>query len=192
MLENNSFDRMLGSMKAVYPSLEGVDPSAEPSTNPDFPDASHLFAQLPDADFNVAQDRGHELDDALRQIHAGVPGSSPISYSIVPTAPSDEKYQIMAYFKKGELPVLHTLAENFLICDHWFSSVPGPTWPIAFSSTAALLGHVDMPNGFFHPGVRRMRMHWCSFLAQAASRRTLKGIVRGSRLLINADERGIQ
>ena len=109
MLENNSFDRMLGCMKAVFPDLEGVDPNAEPSTNPDFPDASHLFGQLPDAGFTVAQDPPHDLDDALRQIHAGCSGFVSDFVQHCPTAPEDERYQIMAYFKKGDLPVLHTL-----------------------------------------------------------------------------------
>jgi phospholipase C len=26
-------------------------------------------------------------------------------------------------------PVLYSLATNFVLCDHWFSSLPGPTWP---------------------------------------------------------------
>jgi len=30
------------------------------------------------------------------------------------------------------VPVLTTLARNFTVCDHWFSSVPGPTWPNRF------------------------------------------------------------
>ena len=46
MLENNSFDRMLGCMKGLYPDLEGVDAAMEPLTNPDFPDPTHLFGQL--------------------------------------------------------------------------------------------------------------------------------------------------
>jgi len=154
MLENNSFDRMLGCMKTVYPEMEGVEPDATPNENPDFPDASHLFAQLPDADDTVAQDPGHELDDVLRQIHDGCSGFVTDFSQHCPTAPESEKYQIMAYFKKGELPVLHTLGENFLICDHWFSSVPGPTWPNRFFvHSGTSLGHVDMPNGFFHPSL---------------------------------------
>jgi len=154
MLENNSFDRMLGCMKVVYPTLEGVDPTAEPSRNPDFPDPRHFFGQLPVAQHSVAQDPGHELDDALRQIHEKNSGFVADFVQHCPTAPKDERYQIMAYFQRGELPVLHKLAEHFLICDHWFSSVPGPTWPNRFFvHSGTSLGHVDMPNGFFHPGI---------------------------------------
>lgn len=68
MFENNSFDRMLGCMKAVYATLDRVD-LAGTFANPDFPDANKLFAQLKDATFNISADPGHELDDVLRQIY---------------------------------------------------------------------------------------------------------------------------
>src|SRR6185312_14173098 len=29
----------------------------------------------------------------------------------------------------ARLPALATLAREFAVCDHWYSSVPGPTWP---------------------------------------------------------------
>jgi phospholipase C len=31
-----------------------------------------------------------------------------------------------------QLPVIHQLASEFAICDAWFSSLPGPTWPNRF------------------------------------------------------------
>ena len=31
-----------------------------------------------------------------------------------------------------QLPVIYQLATEFAICDHWFSSIPGPTWPNRF------------------------------------------------------------
>jgi phospholipase C len=154
MLENNSFDRMLGCMREKYPQLEGVDPAA-PFTNPDYPDASHLFAQLPDASRAVPVDPGHDFDDVLRQVHGGdCKGFVSEFAQSKPQAPVSERQQIMSYFQRGGLPVLHSLAEQFLICDHWFSSVPGPTWPNRlFVHSGTSLGHVDMPSGIFHPGL---------------------------------------
>lgn len=29
----------------------------------------------------------------------------------------------------SQIPNLYTLAQNFALCDNWFSSMPGPTWP---------------------------------------------------------------
>ena len=43
-----------------------------------------------------------------------------------------KRQEILNYFPRGSLPALHQLADNFLICDHWFSSVPGPTWANRF------------------------------------------------------------
>jgi phospholipase C len=35
----------------------------------------------------------------------------------------------MNCFEPVQLPVLSTLAQNFVLCDHWFADVPGPTMP---------------------------------------------------------------
>jgi phospholipase C len=155
MLENNSFDRMLGCMKEVYPALEGVDPNASPFTNPDYPDSSREFAQLAVAERSVPVDPPHDLDDVLRQVNGGdCKGFVTNFVQHNPKAPNDERQQIMAYFKRADLPVLHTLAEQFVICDHWFSSVPGLTWPNRFFvNSGTSLGHTDMPDGIFHPAL---------------------------------------
>jgi len=153
MLENASFDRVLGCMQSIYPKLAGFDPNIT-CTNPDFPDTNHEFAQLEVAADRVTVDPGHDLDDVLRQLHNNCQGFVSDFVQHCPQAPQDERYQIMGSFRKGDLPVLHKLAENFLICDHWFSSVPGPTWPNRFFvHSGTSLGHTDMPEGFFHPGI---------------------------------------
>jgi phospholipase C len=36
---------------------------------------------------------------------------------------------VMDCFTPARLPALSTLAREFCVCDRWFSSVPGPTWP---------------------------------------------------------------
>src|SRR5688572_9818210 len=40
----------------------------------------------------------------------------------------------------GQLPVLATLAREYAVCDNWFSSLPGPTWPNRFFVHAATSG----------------------------------------------------
>jgi phospholipase C len=47
---------------------------------------------------------------------------------------------------KTQLPVIYTLATNFSICDNWFSSIPGPTWPNRFFvHGASSSGWADSP-----------------------------------------------
>ncbi len=43
----------------------------------------------------------------------------------------------------AQLPVLHALANEFLVCDNWFSSLPGPTWPNRFFAMCGSSGGLD-------------------------------------------------
>ncbi len=46
----------------------------------------------------------------------------------------------------NNLPVINQLANEFMVCDHWFSAIPGPTWPNRFFIHAAsATGQVDSP-----------------------------------------------
>ncbi len=55
----------------------------------------------------------------------------------------------MKCFDPDQLPVLTTLAHSFAVCDRWFSSIPGPTWPNRFFIHAASSGGLDdSPSGF--------------------------------------------
>jgi phospholipase C len=35
----------------------------------------------------------------------------------------------MAYFRREDTPVYHQLMDEYALCDRWFSSILGPTWP---------------------------------------------------------------
>lgn len=43
--------------------------------------------------------------------------------------PQEEPGAVMGYHTAAEVPVYDFLARNFAVFDHWFASVPGPTWP---------------------------------------------------------------
>src|SRR5258708_11579479 len=61
-----------------------------------------------------------------------------------------QSHNIMKCFSPGpvpdcKIPVLVTLAEQYAVCDRWFSSVPGPTLPNrCFAHAATSVGRVDM------------------------------------------------
>jgi phospholipase C len=50
---------------------------------------------------------------------------------------------VMQGFSPARLPVLNQLAREFAVCDRWFSSLPGPTWPNRFFVHAATSGGLD-------------------------------------------------
>jgi phospholipase C len=149
MMENHSFDQLLGWTRSIYPELEGVD-EKNPRSNPDYPDPNVLTKQTPSAISNFGWDPLHDTPDVLSQIENNCGGfAANFARAYSQSTPAD-RAQIMAYFPKGSLPVMHTLAENFMICDHWFSSLPGPTWPNRFFvHSGTCKGHIKMPQGLY-------------------------------------------
>jgi phospholipase C len=164
MLENHSFDEMLGCMTRVYPGLVGVDPN-HPATNPNYP-TGPAISQAPKTARTIPDDPQHDLDNVLRQIGSVEDPKSQCQGFVsdfahkYPTTEIPERSLVMGYYDlasepaNDSLPVLHTLARNFTVCDHWFSSMPGPTWPNRFFvHSGTCLGHVLMPSGIFHPNL---------------------------------------
>lgn len=151
MLENHSFDQILGDLKSVagFEKIEGIDAN-NPASNCDYPNSKQLVSQAPTDLWAVDLDPHHEHVDVMRQI-AGPCGGfvSDFAQCYRQCLPA-EKQQIMGYYKMGTLPVIHALARNFLVCDHWFSSLPGPTWPNRFFvHSGTCKGHVLMPSGLY-------------------------------------------
>lgn len=153
MMENHSFDRVLGWMTQHDPGIEGVDPD-RPGTNPDYPVTTDTVFQEQTRSRNIANDPGHDLHNVLRQIANGNQGFVSDFAQTYPQAGPDERKEIMGWYPYGYLPALHFLAYNFVVCDHWYSSLPGPTWPNRFFvHSGTSLGHVDMPEGVFNPAI---------------------------------------
>jgi phospholipase C len=148
MMENAAFDRMLGCMTEVHAGMEGVDP-AHPRTNPD-PDDGEV-AQAPTTARNIDRDPHHYLPNGLAQLAGGTNQGFVADFARThPNSTSAERREIMGYYPRGFLPALHTLAEHFVVCDHWFSSLPGPTWiNRLFAHTGTSLGHVSEPGSLF-------------------------------------------
>ncbi len=148
MMENAAFDRMLGCMTEVHPEMEGVDP-ARLHTNPD-PEGGEV-AQAPTTSRNIDRDPKHYLPNGLAQLAGGSNQGFVADFAhTYPSSTSAERREIMGYYPRGFLPALHTLAEQFVVCDHWFSSLPGPTWiNRLFAHTGTSLGHVSEPGSLF-------------------------------------------
>ncbi len=73
MLENRSFDQMLGDYQSLYPSLDGIDRSSAPRRNTV---DGIVYEQLPTTVRCASHDPDHTLASVLRQIGAprAVPG----------------------------------------------------------------------------------------------------------------------
>jgi phospholipase C len=124
MLENRSFDHLLAFSGIA--DLSGIDTSR---TNPGA-DGSSIAMSDTAPDRSVC-DPGHEFEDVDWQLYGALPGSGlrPIKLNGFADRGCPQAMQCAA---PPLVPVLTHLAANFLVCDRWFSSMPGPTWPNRF------------------------------------------------------------
>jgi phospholipase C len=145
MLENNSFDRMLGSLFAETVDGGGIKGNAanhwndDTSANPK-PPARHVMA--PTTARIIRPDPMHEYPNVQNQLAGPNKGFVTDYAKTYPDTDWMQRQEIMGYYPDGALPVLHTLAKQYTVCDRWFSSMPGPTWPNrVFVHTGTSLGH---------------------------------------------------
>ncbi|MFN0084928.1 MAG: alkaline phosphatase family protein [Blastocatellia bacterium] len=125
MMENRSFDQMLGYLK-----LEGgrneIDGLTAGLSNTH---AGKTFPihHLPTTILNDAQDPNHDEQGVKDQL-ANANGGFVSTYAR--TNPDDpDPSTVMGYYNDGDVPLYDHLAREFAVCDRWFSSVPGATWP---------------------------------------------------------------
>jgi phospholipase C len=145
MLENHSFDQMLGCFKSLYPEVDGVDPAnLRTCVDKD----GHPFTQAETNEVQTASDPKHEFVNVRAQLQDGNRGFLKDFTLAYPGSTAEDRQEIMGYYGLGKLPALHALAKEFTICDRWFSSMPGPTWPNRFFAlTGTSNGEIEMPSG---------------------------------------------
>jgi phospholipase C len=139
MLENRSFDHMLG-----YSGITGTDAvSGAPTAVEGVPAG---VADAGPARYCLPVGPKHDFPDVARQL--ATPDGFVASYAEEIAAkgspPGADAQDAMRCFRSSQqLPVLHQLAEEFVVFDRWFASMPGPTWPNRFFVHAASSGGLD-------------------------------------------------
>jgi phospholipase C len=163
MMENRSFDHMLGGLKKKSPKINGLN-GDESNPNQD----GNKVTVAPDAAFmgQLDHDPDHHFPGVDLQIFGGAPpgpGRVPNMQGFVKSyatqgAGGTSSHAIMNYFPPDgprSLTVLTTLATEFAVFNGWFSSIPGPTiCNRAFAHYGTSFGNVDM-NMFLLPASGR-------------------------------------
>jgi phospholipase C len=174
MLENRSFDHMLG-----YLSLEGgrddIDGLREGLAN------DHDGRRYPVRHLEttaIPDDPDHSGRSVDLQIGGGAMSGFVASYAETLSGRGvrdADPGRVMGYYNAADVPVYDHLARHFAVCDRWFSSVPGATWPnrlYALCGGAArsrddLPRHVppfyDRPSFARHLDARDVTWRWYSF-----------------------------
>lgn len=158
MLENHSFDNIF-----AMSGIPGINAATVRDCN-SYEGKTYYVKDC--APWSMTTDPGHEFLDVLQQL-CGVDAVKNYSGGAYPTVDNsgfvssystslteetgnpalDHRGDIMACFDtRKQLPVIYQLATEFAICDQWFSSLPGPTWPNRFFvHGASSSGWADSP-----------------------------------------------
>jgi phospholipase C len=122
MMENRSFDQLLGNLPAV--GVTDVDVARPDVTNPD--EMGTPVSRYHDTDY-CFDDTNHEWSGSHRQYNDGKMDGFVVTNKNGLGDPTGRR--AMGYNDQTDLPFLYGLAANFAIGDRYFCSLLGPTFP---------------------------------------------------------------
>jgi phospholipase C len=140
MLENRSFDHMLGYLDQGF--IGPVSDSDGVPHDPRVPGSEIVHVAWLDSYLDVTVDPGHGYEDVMRQL-SGTCGPWTAPYTLPndgfvwnygvgraePNQQPTEDREIMDCYKADGVPVMSTLAREFAVCTRWHCSLPSETWP---------------------------------------------------------------
>lgn len=138
-MENRSFDHYFGSLSLDEGRTDVRGLTAD-LTNPMADGERHVPIEWLSEDYIISPDPGHSYSRCVAQWNNGANDGFIRDWEEVMTAavnggsldPDEYEKRLgwaMGYYKRQQLPTFYTLADNFTVADHWFSSMLGPTWP---------------------------------------------------------------
>ena len=156
MLENRSFDHLLGYRKSLDPRIDGLVGTESNLPDPNYNNLPPVAVSR-STSFAMPFDPGHEFDDVQIQLYGPTrPPLNPAAMNgFVASAKTGAQQakvpeaapRIMECFQPDQIPVLSALAQEFCVLNYWHSSLPGPTWPNRFFIHAATSGGLtDSPD----------------------------------------------
>jgi phospholipase C len=137
MLENRSFDHMLGYLNlppwnAGRAAVDGV--SLDPAWVRRFTNfyGSRSFAPHDFTD-RLIDDPPHTRPTIALQLGTSLGAEGPMTGFVASYAQRKQRPRslshVMGYYTAPDVPVFDFLARNFTVCDHWFSALPAGTQP---------------------------------------------------------------
>lgn len=123
MMENHSFDNLLGAMSLSNPEVEGLEfDSAGKPTNSN-PGGPHTEAEVGAfALGNTAQAK--RVSQSWKSTHEQINDGAMDGF-----VKSADNREPMGYYPPEVLPFAYSFASTFTVGTRWFGSMPGPTYP---------------------------------------------------------------
>lgn len=119
-MENRSFDHMLGSL--LMEGRDDIDGLTGDEWSLDLQGNRHYVHRVR----RIVNDPLHTHDKVL---YTWAEGRNDQFVAVHEAAGYTPREEVMGYHTREDLPALYALADEYTVCDAWFSSVMGPTWP---------------------------------------------------------------
>lgn len=148
MMENRSFDHVFGSY-SLLEGRTGVDGFLASHQCPDLDGVMHGPSVLPEP--CTTPDPPHGWGSWERQFKDGAMTGFIEEYQ-ASRGPSARPDVAMSYQTRAMQPLSYALADEYALCQRWFASVRGPTWPNRlYFHSASSEGETsnDLPTGFY-------------------------------------------
>ncbi len=146
MLENRSFDHMLGYLtrRRNRPDVDGLGAPAN-HTNPVPGSTERVGVFRLGAGDDISVDPAHGVSAVSEQVAGGAMSGFVASYlrrAAIRRNPGSER-KVMGFYDDAVLGVYDRLAEQYLVCNRWFCSHPGPTYPNRFIAVTGSAPQID-------------------------------------------------
>jgi len=133
MMENRSFDHYLGSMSLVEGHTD-VDGLTEDMSNPNSSGTPvHVFP----TGIYCLSDPPHGWNSCHRQFNDGANDGFVTEFE---DRHPEVGHEAMGFWGRETLSSMYTLADHFVVCDQWYSSIMSSTWPNRFYASCAQNG----------------------------------------------------
>ena len=137
MMENRSFDHLLGNLQSMQPDadvapLDATNPDTDGTPISRFHQTAYCF-----------DDPNHGWDETHEEWDNGKMDGFVIYNYLNNGAPADGK-RAMGYYDENDMPFFYSLANTFALADRSFCSLLGPTFPNrAFMEAGSAFGFPD-------------------------------------------------
>ncbi len=182
MMENHSFDNLLGDLGRTRPEVDGLtfDGAGNPTnTNPGTDQTPAVVRAFALADTAQAT----HVTQSWAASHAQINGGAMDGF--VTTAGAIEP---MGYYPPEVLPFAYSLADQFTLANQWFCSLPGPTYPnrrflLAGTAYGGTVTGIDAlldkppPNGTICDRLSEYNINWCNYFTDIPMTMAIPSII---------------
>ena len=123
MMENHSFDNLLGALARTRPDIDGLTFDVDGNATNSNPGTADNAPQVTEYPFHNTAQATH-VSQSWKATHEQIDDGAMDGF-----VRSVDNVEPMGYYTPEILPFAYSLAGTFTLANRWFCSVPGPTYP---------------------------------------------------------------